>query len=206
MAVETISPLLYDLLVGPLVYAFHRSAYKTANPKSGLKVLEVGCGTSLQLKRYAGHASHLVGIDLDLSMVKRSGKNLKSKGTAMVADGSAMPFPDDSFDLVLMSFVIHEMPSELRLPVLKDIKRVLKPEGRLILTDYCPQNVKGITGNIFWQGIKLIEKMAGKTHNGHFKDYCMANGMEPLIEKTGFIISKRNTAGFGDIQTVSLAP
>jgi ubiquinone/menaquinone biosynthesis C-methylase UbiE len=119
------------------------------NFSGGEKVLDVGCGHGLMLigaaKRLESGKAY--GIDI-WDSVDQSGnsaratlQNVHAEGVAdrvELQDGDArkIPFPDSSFDIVVSSWVIHNMKDEAdRTQAISEIARVLKPGGRLAITD-----------------------------------------------------------------------
>ena len=112
-------------------------------------VLDVGCGYGLML---VGAAKHLttgkaIGVDMWLQVDQASNspeatlRNAALEGVAdrvevRRADGRDLPFPINTFDVVLSSWVIHNLPErEDRETVLREIMRVLKPGGRAVIVD-----------------------------------------------------------------------
>jgi len=99
------------------------------------KALELGCGTGfflLNLKQAGvlveGHVT-----DLSPGMVEVARRNARALGFEVegrVADAESIPYPDDSFDLVVGHAVLHHIP-DVRL-ALAEVLRVLKPGGRFV--------------------------------------------------------------------------
>jgi SAM-dependent methyltransferase len=95
------------------------------------KILSVGCGTG-ELEGYLAQIGHLVvGLDLSRQMLRRArngGANL-----LVQADSQSLPFEVDSFDIVLFA----ECVGHLNMPIaFKEAGRVLKKQGRLLITTY----------------------------------------------------------------------
>jgi SAM-dependent methyltransferase len=106
----------------------------------GETILDVGCGAgvdSLIAATMVGPNGKVVGIDLIPEMVERANKNLQLTAFLNVsfekASAEYLPFPDASFDAVISNGVINLIPSKLK--ALKEVHRVLKPFGRLMMAD-----------------------------------------------------------------------
>lgn len=102
----------------------------------GKKVLEIGCGqgvgTGLIKKYFKPSAIH--AIDLDPKMIQRAKKKIQDKHiTFEVGDASNLRFEDASFDAIFDFGIIHHIPNWRE--ALKELNRLLKPEGQLILED-----------------------------------------------------------------------
>ena len=109
----------------------------------GKIVLDVGCGTGLVMKEILADSKKVYGIDFSEGMlIKAREKNL----TVSKADGANIPFNDDSFDVVYSVRVLPHIPNVTK--VLREIKRVVKKDGLLILEFYSPYNLKFLTNNI----------------------------------------------------------
>lgn len=107
---------------------------RTGGPASGARVLELGCGRGVgaELALTLFGAASVDGFDLDPRMVALARKRLaKRTGRARVwvGDATAIAAPDASYDAVIDFGIIHHVP-RWRL-VLAEIRRVLKPGGRL---------------------------------------------------------------------------
>ena len=104
---------------------------------AGAQVLEVGCGTGLILERLARHATTASGVDLSPGMLRVA----RERGLSVVL-GSAtnLPFADDSFDLVCSFKVLAHIPDIEQ--ALREIARVTRPGGRMLLEFYNPWSVR----------------------------------------------------------------
>ncbi len=113
-----------------------------AQLKPGDQVLEVGCGTgslTLAAKRQVGSTGQAYGIDVIPKMIELCRRKAEQAG----ADPSAfrlggidnIPFPEKKFDAVLCSFMIFHMSEQVRRRGIQEIRRVLKPGGRLVVVD-----------------------------------------------------------------------
>jgi arsenite methyltransferase len=106
----------------------------------GEKVLDVGCGAGLDMilaSRLVGPAGLVSGIDLTPEMVEKARANFVRAGAsntnAVVAGSEAIPYDDDTFDVVTSNGVLNLSP--LKEQSLREIFRVLSPTGRLHLAD-----------------------------------------------------------------------
>jgi arsenite methyltransferase len=112
-----------------------------ADLKSGEIVLDVGCGAgldSLLAARAVGPSGRVIGLDLLEEMCERGRTHAKEAGvdgwTEFVqGEMEDIPLPDASVDVVISNGVINLSPRKSR--VLAEIRRVLRPDGRLSVAD-----------------------------------------------------------------------
>lgn len=110
---------------------------------TGRRVLEVGCGTGLILSRLAQHADSAWGVDLSPAMLRVA----KQRGLSVVR-GSAtdIPFADESFDMVCSFKVLAHVPDIGQ--ALREIARVTKPGGQMVLEFYNPFSLRYLAKRI----------------------------------------------------------
>jgi len=104
-----------------------------------LKFLDVGCGTGrfIDCVKQVWPRLPAIGLDLSEPYVGEARRHLRrwSRLELLVANGEAIPLPDETQDAVTSVFMFHELPPKVRRAVLGEMARVLKPGGRLILVD-----------------------------------------------------------------------
>ena len=102
--------------------------------------LDVACGPGLLACALAGVVRHATGIDMTPAMLDQARKAQQQRGLANVSwqqgDVTRLPFPDASFSIVTTRFVFHHLEDPL--VVLKEMKRVCKPGGRVVVADMAP--------------------------------------------------------------------
>lgn len=102
-------------------------------------MLDVACGTGELLSRVVTETpgAELTGVDLAPKMVERARKKLSDEPNAHVerADAHDLPYADDTFDVVVCANTFHYFTHPEQ--VLEEVRRVLEPEGRLVLLDWC---------------------------------------------------------------------
>jgi ubiquinone/menaquinone biosynthesis C-methylase UbiE len=117
---------------------FRKRAVKFANLQSPQKVLDVATGTGALAFEFAILGHDVIGIDLSPEMLAQAKKKISPnlKLNFQEGDGTELPFKDKSFDLTTIPWGIHDMPYEVGIQVLKEMKRVTKDTGYLLVVDY----------------------------------------------------------------------
>ena len=120
-----------------LVAGVRRVVVEVTDAKSGSKVLDVATGTGEQAFAFAQRGYEVVGVDISTDMLRIANeRNKYSKVTFRVADAANMLFEDDYFDVSCISFTLHDMPFSIRENVLREMTRVTRPRGTIIIVDY----------------------------------------------------------------------
>jgi ubiquinone/menaquinone biosynthesis C-methylase UbiE len=104
-----------------------------------LRLIDIGCGTGrfLDFVKQAWPRLPTLGLDLSEAYIRHACRHLRrwSRIDLAVASAEAIPARDKSCDAVTSILMMHELPPEVRRAVISETARVLKPRGRLILTD-----------------------------------------------------------------------
>lgn len=114
----------------------HLCAYRrTGEEASGQRVLEVGCGIGYGAYYLAHLAKQVVGIDLDQHNIRQARTVFRRPNLAFdVMDATQLTFPDASFDVVGSFQVIEHIPERLLEEFLRQIARVMTPDGRFVVS------------------------------------------------------------------------
>lgn len=101
------------------------------------RMLDVGCGTGAASRAAAAVASSVVGIDLSPEMIREAAGAAEAIENVRfeVADSEGLPFGDREFTAVLCSNSFHHYPEPLQ--AVREMARVLAPNGRLVIGDAC---------------------------------------------------------------------
>ena len=147
MAATYIPALKYHFLT-PFYDGFIRLAMpekerliRQADLQAGETVLDFGCGTAtLTLLMEAMHPDcFIVGLDVDVQILKMAAQKLQAVNSSIQLkgyDGEQIPFPEDTFDKVVSSWVFHHLTTEQKRRAFGEIHRVLKPQGELHIADW----------------------------------------------------------------------
>jgi len=147
------------------------------------RVLEDGCGVGMYVQKISPHAGTVVGLEYDFE------RTIEARGrsdTIVNAAGEGLPFPNNSFDLILSHEVLEHVRDDRT--AVAEMIRVLKPGGRAVI--FCPN--RGYlfeTHGIYWRGkykfgnIPLVNWLPRKWRNQiapHVRVYTLRD-METLF-------------------------
>ena len=172
----------YDILTMP----FSRIRDKVVNftdPRNASKILDIATGTGKQAFAFAKQGYDVIGIDLSEAMLKVANKKNKFGNLKFeVADATNLRFEDNSFDISCMSFALHDMPLIIREKALKEMVRVTKTKGMIVIIDYALPKKNKMSRFLIYHFIDLYE---GKYYSTFIK-----SDFEASLRKTGIEIKE----------------
>ncbi len=151
---------------------------------AGDTVLDLGCGAGIELcvaAEHVGPAGRVIGIDMLDEMLDLAGKAAREMGQRLgyrnieLRNGllEKLPLPDDSVDIVISNCVINLTEDKRR--TFEEIRRVLRPGGRLVVADVCCEEEPSLT-------VRYNEKLRGECIGGAL----LQDELIGLLEDVGF--------------------
>jgi len=137
-----------------------------------LRGLDVGCGTGrlLAFLHDAWPGLRLSGIDLSVPYLAEARRLIGRTARVKLIEGAAekLPFEDASIDFIVSSFLLHELPQTVRDEVLREMARVLKCDGLVVLVDSIQRGDQPE-----WDG--LIDLFPHYFHEPYYAEYANGN-------------------------------
>ena len=186
---------LYDVVLYPFVHQIRRHVLRIVRQLRPQKILDVCCGTGDQLRMLKRHGIEAVGIDLSPSMLSVSNRG-EYAPNCLLQDATAMRFDDETFDLVMVSFALHEAGWSNAKRILEETHRVTAPHGHLLLVDYA---LDAFTKPWAKTVISWIEFMAGRRHYRNFSAYRRRGGLNALVDEDRFVSVRETRHGLNSI-------
>ena len=148
-------------------------------------VLEVGCGTGLITVQLAPKAGSLVATDYAEAMVEATARRCSQLGLNVHctrADLTALDFKAQTFDVVVAANVLHLVPNVEQ--ALAELRRVLRPNGRLVVPTYChDESVRS----------RLVSRAMGAFGFPGQRRFCL-DSLQRAVADAGFTVTQRRLA------------
>jgi tRNA (cmo5U34)-methyltransferase len=167
-----------------------------------LKLLDLGCGTGLELDAIfkVNPAVQVTGIDLAEKLLEKLSEkhaDRKSQLNLILADYFEYDFGENIYDVALSVQTLHHFSYEAKIRMYKKILRSLKPSGFYIESDYMALDQE--FEDFHFAEAKRIRSEEGKTEGYyHYDTPCTVENQVALLKKAGFstveIVSRRNNS------------
>lgn len=186
-----------DLLLERFNAPLREIGLRLVPPREGMRVLDIGCGTGVQLQRYERSGCRISGIDQSPAMLARARQRLS--GDADLTHGSAesLPYPDGQFDLVLASLVLHELTPESRAAVLAEARRVLAADGKILVTDFHPGPRSFPKGRLY-RALSVVAETIAR-HRDRSNAFLQAGGIPAIAAGNGLNVERRKVVSGGNM-------
>lgn len=154
----------FNRWIGGKARAFREFTANLIEVAPGESVLDLGCGTgelTMTLGRRVGPNGRVAGIDISKDLVAGARRKAKRAGLAIeyrVASIEQLPFADATVDVVVSSLVMHHLAPEVLGRAVREIRRVLKPGGRVFVIDF-----------------QSLDQAGHGHHQAHRRDECSDN-------------------------------
>jgi len=205
------APSRYDwgiriLTLGQLDRIYDRLA---AHIKKGQQVLDLGCGTGALTLRAAQKGARVKGIDVNPQMLEIAQQRANEAGLAQSIEFAEMGVAeldseeDDSYDVVLRGLCLSELTADELAYTLKEVKRILKPGGLLLIADeVTPHSILKRTLNwLLRLPLAIIVYLIAQATTNAVKN------LPDKIEETGLLIESMRLSKMGNfIELIARKP
>jgi ubiquinone/menaquinone biosynthesis C-methylase UbiE len=172
----------YDLLSTLFFLGRRRDVFARLAALSGARpgdqVLDVGCGTGYFTRLLAeavAPCGTAVGVDPSPEVIVRARRSTGLTNCTFVEGiAEALDAEDQSYDVVVSSLMLHHLPETLRPQAIREMSRVLRPGGRVLVADFRPPTTR--IGRLLLKGHVISPAM--RTNPVHL--------LEPMVREAGF--------------------
>jgi ubiquinone/menaquinone biosynthesis C-methylase UbiE len=193
LPIKGISSRFYDRCNAFFGYgeSFSQRIVDEAALKPGEHVLDCGCGTgtlAIVAKRLVGSTGRVFGVDLSLDQLqiaRRKAKERQLQIEFQQASIDDLPYEKASFEVIFSTLMLHHVPTQVKARAFQEMRRVLKPGGRIIIADFGPPAS-------FWGWIAFAPFLFPFLLYDAGRDN-MLNRLPDLIKKSGFHVRKHST-------------
>ena len=156
--------------------ALRQRAITLARLQPGDAVLDVGCGTgtlAMEVARRVGRAGRVAGVDPSPQQIARARAKAARRHVPIefqIGVIEQLAFPDQTFDVVFSTLMMHHVPESLKRQGLAEIVRVLKPGGRLVVADFTRKQERVGQAARFHAGGSSLQELATQVSDAGFSE------------------------------------
>jgi ubiquinone/menaquinone biosynthesis C-methylase UbiE len=178
---------MLDVLYFPRENHSPRNALVKLIPNSSVAVLDLCAGTcanSISIAKNRPKAK-ITALDLSPEMLKIAKKKFQKQGIknikTLIGDASCTKLPEKSFDVILLSLVLHEINVDLRKAILAEIRRLLTDNGRVVVIEW--EQPVNLFQRIMFTSIKQFEPKG-------FKQF-LRQDLTAYFQNLGFSVTEK---------------
>jgi demethylmenaquinone methyltransferase/2-methoxy-6-polyprenyl-1,4-benzoquinol methylase len=164
-----------------LTPAFYKKAIGNIRLPPNAKILDLACGTgnlSFSIKNSTHNHFQCYGIDISEDQLKCAReKNEKMEQNIHFSHQSIdeLAFEDETFDLVITSMALHEVPPKVRHKAIKETSRILKRGGQFLLVDWSKPRWGWLA--LFWMPALLLHRKNSDNWYNHYPRLCKSENL-----------------------------
>ena len=145
------------------------------NIKPQERILDLGCGTGTLIEKLLQFVpeKNLVGLDASQEMLSVAKQKLPTSVDLHLGNADNLPFPSESFERIISTSSFHYFPNPSQ--AIREAKRVLKPNGCLVITDWCYD----------YLSCRILDVFLRLFNRAHFRTY-KAKELQQLLQEEGF--------------------
>lgn len=181
---------------------FRKKVMELSGVTPASSVLDFGCGVGLFEEYIKKHIElcegKITGVDTGKELIEIAKSSFPSDRNyefILIDEGGRLPFQDNSFDIILSSFVFHLLSRQQKASVFKEFMRVLKPHGRMLLAEIGKPDtilgrwIKFLTLHL-WIKVWPYEVNSIDSFNGLLPEFIYSAGfnkVETVLRMKGYI-------------------
>jgi len=162
----------------------HLDYLRTVYELAGCNVADIGAGDGTFSRQLDQAGAVVTGIEIDSAKVDIARRKLPSNVSMQIGRAEALPIDDNSIDLVCFFFSFHHVPMDVQDDALAEVKRILRPSGRLHVVEPFPH------GSMF-DVVRLVEDETEVRTNSHKIMGDIGEGGEfNLVAHTDYVLTR----------------
>lgn len=180
---------------------WRRAVLKAVDAKPGERVLDIAAGTGTSSEPFADKGVHVVPADFSLGML-RVGKKRRDDLGFTAADAMQLPFADESFDAVTMSFGLRNVADVDA--ALAEFARVTRPGGRLVVCEFS-QPVNGAFRKVYSEYLmEALPRVARKVSSNPESYVYLAESIQAWPDQRA-LATRVAAAGWSEVEWRNLS-
>ncbi|MEN8239760.1 MAG: methyltransferase domain-containing protein [Actinomycetota bacterium] len=195
----------YDRFLERVDGPVRATAFKMSAPTAAMKVLDVGCGTGATLEQYADAGCDCFGVDASDAMLTQARTRLADRAVLTFGSAEQLAFDDNTFDRVLASMFLHELPGDVRDTVFAELARVVSPAGRIVIADFATGDL-ALKGQAIRSVSMVLERLAGKSHLLNCRAFLASGGIVAAADRHSLMVESSRHLGGGNMGIYVLQP
>jgi demethylmenaquinone methyltransferase/2-methoxy-6-polyprenyl-1,4-benzoquinol methylase len=188
---------LYDIFLGTALKKMRKYVASSINEFRLFPVLDLCCGTGAQCRFIK--KGNAVGVDIDRNVLDYA-KSRAPYASFICGDGADLPFKNNKFQSIVISYALHEKSVAVRGKMIREAKRMLKKNGKLLIIDYeIPIDFPSRLGRMVTY---FIERLAGEEHFRNGQQFLKQGGLKRFLKEQEIKVTKNRWLKLGSSRLI----